>query len=160
MKLKAQPLMFESMYELWLKKPVMAAEAWVRGTRKPREIIREKEVPPEDLSLTALEKNGLIEVAPPLKIQSSEDLEKIPADVDFFIIGETGDLFVPDEILQRLSAFGKPIMAEWDAWGYSWFGRLSKFRLEKFFEPKYFYSAGAEDLKAALGAIRAWKKTT
>ena len=160
MKLKAQPLLFESMYELWLKKPVMAAEAWVKGTRKPREVIREKEIPPEDLSLAALEKKGLVEVAPPLKVKSSEDLQKIPAGVDFFIIGETGDLFVPDEILQKLSAFGKPIMAEWDAWGYSWFGRLSKFRLEKFFEPKYFYSAGAEDLKAALGAIRAWKKIT
>jgi hypothetical protein len=160
MKLKAQPLLFESMYELWLKKPVMAAEAWVRGTRKPREIIREQELPPEDLSLQALEKKGAVEVKPPLKVQSIEDLEKIPADVDFFIIGETGDLFVPDEILEKLSSFGKPIMAEWDAWGYSWFGRLSKFRLEKFFEPKYFYSAGAEDLKASLGAIKAWKKTT
>ncbi|MGB9764444.1 MAG: L-arabinose isomerase family protein [Candidatus Saccharicenans sp.] len=160
MKLKAQPLLFESMYELWLKKPVMAAEAWVRGTRKPREVIRENETPPEDLSLPALEKRGMIEVAPPLKVQSAEDLKKIPADVDFFIIGETGDLFVPDEILEKLSSFGKPIMAEWDAWGYSWFGRLSKFRLEKFFEQKYFYTAGAEDLKASLGAVRAWKKLT
>lgn len=157
MKLKAQPIKMQSMYELWTQEPVVAAEAWVKGPIKPREALRIKEVPPEDVSLETLQKKGMIEVCEPLKVESPEDLEKVPEDVDFIIIGKTEDFFVQDAILEKLISLGKPILAEWDNWGYAWFGRWSKLRFGKFSKSKYYYPMGSDDLKPVLSAFKAWK---
>jgi len=158
MKLKAQPIKFKSMYDFWTQKPVMAAEAWVKGPSKPREVLRDEEAPPEDMSLETLQEKGIVEIAEPLRVQAPKDLENVPEDVDFFIVGETENLFVQDAILEKLISLDRPILAEWDKWGYSWFGRLSKLRFGKFSEARYFNTAGSDDLKALLNAIRAWKR--
>ena len=157
MKLKVQPIKMQSMYDFWAQKPVVAAEAWVKGPTKPRDALRIKEVPPEDVSLETLQIKGIIEVCEPLRVEAPEDLEKVPEDVDFFVIGKSEDFFVQDVILEKLISLNKPILAEWDNWGYSWFGRWSKLRFGKFSKAKYYYPLGANDLKTVLSAIKAWK---
>lgn len=137
----------------------MAAEAWVKGATKPRDTLRIKEVPPEDVSLEALQKKGIVEVCEPLRVGVPEDIEKVPRDVDFIVIGRLDmmDMSGQNAVLEKLISLGKPILAEWDNWGYAWFGRWSELRFGKYSRAKYYYPMGADDLKIVLSAIKAWK---
>lgn len=155
--LKAQPIKCKNMFDIWAQEPRVASKAWVEGPKKPREEVRREEKPAEDVSLESLQERGIVEVYEPLKVKGPEDLEKAPEDVDFFIMGKGEDFFTEDPILEKLVSLDKPILAEWDSWGYSWFGRFSKFRLDQFSGSKYYHTMGIDDLKSLLRAIRAWK---
>lgn len=158
MKLKVQPIKCKSVSDVWIQKPVMAAEEWVGGPVKPRNELRRKEVPPECVSLESLQEKGIVEVYKELKIETPEELDKIPEGVDFFVISDHEMMFVPDKVLEKLISMNKPILAKWDDWGFSWFGRASKLKLKKYSGAKYYYPFGADDVNDILGAIKAWKR--
>ncbi|MGC9015048.1 MAG: L-arabinose isomerase family protein [Thermoproteota archaeon] len=158
LKLKVQPVKLKSALNFWAtEETLLARDAWVKGPQKPRDVLRSKEIPSQDCSLEALSKNGLIEILTPLTIQNTGDVEKIPHDVDLIVMSDTSDWFAEDFILEKIASLGKPIIAEWDNFGYSIHGRLSKFRLKEFSKVKYYITMGSDDLLNLLNAIRGWK---
>ncbi|MGB9760578.1 MAG: L-arabinose isomerase family protein [Candidatus Bathyarchaeales archaeon] len=158
LKLKVQPVKLKSALNFWAtEETLLARDAWVKGPQKPRDVLRSKEIPSQDCSLEALSKNGLIEILTPLTIQNTGDVEKIPHDVDLIVMSDTSDWFAEDFILEKIASLGKPIIAEWDNFGYSIHGRLSKFRLKEFSKVKHYITMGSDDLLNLLNAIRGWK---
>jgi hypothetical protein len=158
MKLKAQPIKIKSALEFWATEETpLARDAWVKGIQKPRDILRSKEIPPQDCSLEALSRKGLVEVLPSLTIQNVEDVEKIPRDIDLIIMSDMSDWFAEDSVLEKITALGKPIVAEWDSFGYSIHGRLSKLRLKEFSQVKHYIPMGCDELFGILNAISGWK---
>jgi hypothetical protein len=159
LKLKAQPIKLgKDMFTLWSQAPPVAAEGWVKALPKPRNELRKKEKPLEDVSLESLQKKGLVEIQKCIEVKGPRDLEKVPGNVDFFVVNADESLFTQDSILEKLISLGKPILAKWDNWGFSWTGRYSKLRLRKYSEAKYYRPFGIDDLKEIFNAIRAWKR--
>jgi len=159
LKLKVQFLKLKSAWEVWAtEETLLARDAWVKGVRKPRDLLREEERPKRDVSLATLEREGLVEVLPSMTVREVSDLRKIPRDVDLIVIEDSGDWFAPDEILEGIAKLGKPIIAEWDKWGYAIHGRISKYRLRKFSKVKRYFTMGVKDLLTTLNALRGLKK--
>lgn len=155
--LKIQPLMLGKEFsEFWGEAPVMAAEAWVRGPVQIGKKLREKEVPSTDVSLENLQDRGVVEVYKKKKIERPEELEGIPEDVDAFFLYLSP--FAPSEVLEKLVSMRKPILGAWDSWGFSWHGRLSDLRSEKYSEAKFYWPFGIDDVTEILGALKAWKR--
>ena len=157
-RLKVQPLKLRTAFDYWAtEETLLARDAWVKGVKKPRDLLRGKEPPPKDVSLRALEREGLLEVLEPITVNSVDDLKGVPPDVDLIVIGDSEDWFADDKILQGIAELGKPVMAEWDSWGYSIHGRISKFRLRKFSKVKRYFTMGVDDLLCTIRALLGWK---
>jgi len=141
--------------------PVLAAETWVHGPTKPRHLLREKEIPSEDVSLKNLPSVlDFVEVLPTLQIGASspEALAKIPPETDAIVIQGLKSLFSGKEIfiMKELAALGKPILADWDNWGFGWEGFMLREYLAPFNrEPLIPFSSS--EVKAILRALRGWK---
>jgi len=141
--------------------PVLAAETWVHGPTKPRHLLREKETPPEDISLKSLPSTlDFVEVLPTLQINTSspEDLAKIPSEADAIVIQGLRSVFSGKEIfiMKELTALGKPILAGWDNWGFGWEGFMLREYLAPFnLEPLIPFSSA--EVKTILHALRGWK---
>ncbi|WP_461864334.1 L-arabinose isomerase family protein [Thermococcus sp.] len=153
-----QPLKMESALERWLSDETpIAKQTWVFGPKKPRDQLRNEELPPRDVHIEKLAEEGIVEVLPQIRIKKKEDVDNIPEDSDLLVIGDMEDWMASEEILDALARLGKPIMPQWDSWGYSIHGRLSKFRLDKYSNVKHIIPMGADDVLNTLSAIRAAK---
>jgi L-fucose isomerase-like protein len=158
LKLKVQPLKLKSGLDFWsTEDTLLARDAWVMGPKKPRDVLRSEEVPPHDMSLQALEREGMLELLETITVERGEDIDKVPQNADLIIVGDTEDWFANDSILEKIASLGKPIVAEWDSWGYSIHGRISKFMLKKHSKAKRYFTMGADDLLNLLRAVRGWK---
>ena len=153
-----QPLKMESALERWLSDETpIAKQTWVFGPKKPRDQLRNQELPPKDVHIEKLVESGLIHVLPQIKIKKREDVRNIPEDADLLVIGDMEDWMAPEEILDELALLKKPIMPEWDSWGYSIHGRLSKFRFDKYSDVKHIIPMGADDVLSTISAIKGVK---
>ena len=153
-----QPIKMRSAMEIWDSDETPIAKiAWVKGPEKPRDKLRSAEKPPIDVSLEALEKKRLIKVLKPIKISSPKDVKKIPENADALLIGDSEDWLADESLLDSLASLNKPLLAEWDSWGYSIHGRISKFRFKKYSHVKRYYTMGASDLLSLIRALRGWK---
>ena len=153
-----QPVRMRSIAELWdSDETPIAKMAWVKGPKKPRDVLRCTEKPPIDVSLEALEKMGLIRVLEPIKISSPKDVERIPKDIDAILIGDAEDALADESILDSLASLNVPLLAEWDSWGYSIHGRISKFRFKKYRHVKRYHTMGASDVLSLVRALKGWK---
>lgn len=147
-KLRVLPVQFEEV------KTAFSANSWVLphelNAPKPRDALREREVPQEDLSLRNLP-NVLpfVEVLPKVSITTSrEEVRQIAAtDSDVLIV--TGGR---DDDLKFLTQFGKPILPQWDSWGYVWNIRYLPARDVYTFTP-----FGSQEVKDVLRAMFAKK---
>lgn len=153
-----QPIKIKNALEVWDTDELPVAKLeWVHGPRKPRDLIRKIEPPIEDVSIEILEKKGLIKVLEPLKISAPEDVSKIPSDVDALIMGDMEDWLVDEEILDALASINKPIIYEWDNWGRSLHGRLSKLRFDKYKDVKFFIPMSSREVIALIRGLRGIK---
>jgi hypothetical protein len=139
--------------------PVMAAEAWAGGPKKPRHQKRHKYSPPQDLSLENINKlYNWLNVLEPEIISTPEEIKKIEnsEDIDAFIVNSVNsDAMGP--LFYELSRTGIPIIPTWDSWGYSWNGRFIKGWAEKIgFET--FIPVGDRDIDILVRALTAIKK--
>jgi len=158
LKVVIQPVKMKSALEIWDSDETPIAKiAWVRGPKKPRDLLRSTEKPPIDVSLEALEKMGLVKVLEPIKISSPEDVKKISDDVDAILIGDSEDWLADESLLDALASLNKPLLVEWDSWGYSIHGRISKFRFKRYRNVKRYYTMGASDVLSLIRALRGWK---
>jgi len=120
--------------------------------------LRPEGLPVEDVSLESLEKKGLIELLPPLEVEKKEDVKNISEEVDAILVGGNRAYYAKEEILDEIASLNKPLIADWDNWGYSiYYGRVSKFRFNKYSNVKYFVPTGAKELLSLLRAFRGWK---
>ncbi|OYT54956.1 MAG: hypothetical protein B6U76_06885 [Desulfurococcales archaeon ex4484_217_2] len=157
-KVKIQPIRMKKALEIWdSDETPLAKTAWVKGPKKPRDVLRSKEIPPEDVSLDALKRKGLVEVLEPIEIRKAEDIEKIPEDVDAILIGDSEDWFAEDSILEKLVLLNKPLLVEWDNWGYSIHGRISKLRFNKYSKAKRYFTMGADEVFSLIRALRGYR---
>lgn len=153
-----QPIKMRSAIEIWDSDETPIAKiAWVKGPEKPRDKLSSAEKPPIDVSLEALEKKRLIKVLEPIRISSPKDMKKIPENVDALLIGDSEDWLADESLLDSLASLNKPLLAEWDSWGYSIHGRISKFRFKKYSHVKRYYTMGASDVLSLIRALRGWK---
>lgn len=153
-----QPIKIRSALELWDTDELPVAKLeWVHGPRKPRDLIRKAQLPIEDVSVNALASKGIVEVHKPLKINDPEDVSKIPNDVDALIMGDMEDWLVDEEVLEAIVDRGKPIIYEWDKWGRALHGRLSKLRLDRFKNAKFFIPMKGNEVLAIIKALRGIK---
>lgn len=135
-------------------RPVMAAEAWGGGPKKPRNIKRNNEIPEVDISLKNLSNlYDWIEVRESQKISSLKDARNIKSnDVDAFIArSATTDEIGP--LLEELTKDGIIIIPEWDNWGFSWYGRFLKGWATNIGFPT-FVPVGNKDIDTLLRALR------
>lgn len=124
----------------------------------PHVALRQEGSPVEDVSPESLEKKGLIELLPPLEVERKEDVKNIPEDVDAILVGSDRAYYTKEEILDEIASLNKPLIADWDNWGYSiYYGRVSKFRFNKYSNVKYFIPTGAKEISSLLKALRSWK---
>ena len=152
-----QPLELPSDSDLWSSAPRLAAMAWVRGPPKPRHVEREKETPPEEVDLASLAKKGEVVLKSSVKVFSSEDITRMTTlltDVDAIVL--KANTRYDESLLSHLINLGKPILPEWDRWGYAWYGRYLLGKLRRL-GSSTFVPAGADDVKALIGALRAVK---
>ncbi len=151
-----QPIKMKSALEIWLSNDTpIARQTWVYGPKKPRDQLRTQEIPVDNVGLERLSEDGIVQVRSPLKVESASDVGSIPEDTDVILIGDMEDWMAPDDVLDELAALGKPIMPEWDQWGYSIHGRLSKFRHDRYSKVKYIIPMGSRDVLDTLNAVRA-----
>ena len=157
-KVKIQPIRMKKALEIWNSNETPLAKiTWVKGPKKPRDVLRSKEIPPEDVSLDALKRKGLVEVLEPIEIKRGEDVEKIPEDVDAILIGDSEDWFAEDSILEKLVLLNKPLLVEWDSWGYSIHGRISKLRFNKYSKVKRYFTMGVDEVLLLIRALRGYR---
>lgn len=121
-----------------------------KNAPKPRNLLRDKEVPPEDLSLDNLS-NVLpfVEVLPALNISSDgSELREIPKlECDVLVISGG-----QEDLIHIMRQYGKPIIPLWDNWGYIWNIRYLPAR------DSYTYTPfGAEEIKQVLHVLHARK---
>ncbi|MCD6488745.1 MAG: hypothetical protein J7K21_05930 [Desulfurococcales archaeon] len=155
---RIQPIKMKSALELWSSDVLPVAKyTWVLGPKKPRDQVRKKEIPPVDVGIDTLVKKGVIELLEPIRVDSVEDVKKIPDDIDAILLGDMEDWLVDEEILEALASKNKPFIAEWDNWGYSIHGRLSKLRFNRFKNTRYYYTMGDKELLTLLNALRGWR---
>jgi hypothetical protein len=51
LKLKVQPVKLKSALNFWAtEETLLARDVWVKGPQKPRDVLRSKEIPPQDCS--------------------------------------------------------------------------------------------------------------
>lgn len=131
--------------------PVLAAETWIKGPKKPRDVKRREEVPQEDVSLEKLsEKFNFLEVLPSKNIKKVSDIDKLPRNISAYIIsgynfGLTGEI----------AKLGKPILPRWDNWGYAWDGRFVREAVEEIGGIS-FVPFSSEDVKKIVRTLRAY----
>ena len=102
-----------SVVELWDSDETPIAKiAWLKGPKKPRDVLRGAEKPPIDVSLETLEKMGLIRVLEPIKISSAKDVKRIPKDIDAVLIGDAEDWLADESLLDSLASPNVPLLAE------------------------------------------------
>lgn len=128
---------------------------WSKGRQVA---LRPEGLPVEDVSPETLENKGLIELLPPLEVERKKGVRNISEEMDAILIGGARAYFAKEEILDEIASLNKPLIADWDNWGYSiYYGRVSKFRFGKYSDVKYFIPTGANDLLSLLSALRSWK---
>ncbi len=148
-KVRIQPVRLEPT-EIGLGKAQMAEEAWAHGPPKPRDVTRAKEIPPEPVDLSSLtQKYDFIEVLPARSVSTIGDVDALPRDVSAFVV--TGLNF---GLLGHVCQIGKPILTPWDAFGYSWSGRLIREFVDEEAVP-CFVPFGADDVKTIIRVLRA-----
>ncbi len=151
-----QRIKMKSALEYWSSDELPVAKyTWVYGPKKPRDQFRAKEFTPIDVGLDSLVKNNLVKLLDPVEINHVDDVEKLSDEADAYIIGDMEDWLTDEEILEAIARKGKPLIAEWDNWGYSVHGRLSRFRLNRFKNVKYIIPMGHEDIYRLISALRA-----
>jgi len=117
---------------------------------KPRNLLRKKEKPPENLSLENLSRVlPFVEVLPSVQVSATgEGLRKIfHLESDAFLVSGGRE-----EFIRFLQQYGKPILPLWDNWGYVWNARYLPARDAYTFTP-----FGAEEVKQGLRALSAYK---
>jgi len=140
--------------------PVMAAEAWMDGPTKPRHAKRENEKPQQDVSLENIaDVFSFVEALEPIFVRNAHDLKKHDLrEADAFII-DPGDpnAFPMSSVMIELFRSNKPVLPEWDNWGYAWRGKLTTGWAKALDEFSYI-PMGYEDVKNLMYAIRGIKK--
>ena len=153
-----QPVRIRNALEIWNSDELPVAKLeWVNGPRKPRDVLRKKEVPLINVSMEALKEEGLADFLPPIRINGPEDVNSIPEDVDALVMGDMEDWLADDNILDSLVKLGKPIIYEWDSWGRALHGRLSKLRQDRFRKAKLYIPMNADEVKELIKALRGVK---
>ncbi|MET1160404.1 MAG: hypothetical protein ABWW65_05530 [Thermoprotei archaeon] len=151
-----QRIKMKSALEYWSSDTLPVAKyTWVYGPKKPRDQIREQEIPDEKVDIQTLVEKGLITLLDTVEISTITDVEKLSNDADAYIVGDMEDWLTDEELLEAIARKGKPLIAEWDHWGYSIHGRLSKFRLNRFRNVKHIVSMGSNDIYTLIKALRA-----
>jgi hypothetical protein len=142
--------------------PVLAAETWIHGPTKPRHVLREEEIPTEDVSLDKLAASlSYLEILPDVEVRVNvpEDVRKSAFfNADALVIDGLRSVFSGKElfVMKELALLGKPIVAAWDSWGFAWEGFMLREYLAPFgCEP--LISFDAADVKTMLRALRGWK---
>jgi hypothetical protein len=127
MKVRLQPVSVAAKGKDISQLPVLQAETWMRGPKKPRNVKRNDEIPQEDVSIQKLsEKYDFLEVLPSQKVEKVSDVDKLPRDVSAYVV-DSYDFGLTAEI----SRLGKVVLPSWDNWGYSWSGRFIKEAVEE-----------------------------
>jgi len=124
LKVFIQPVHIEYIYPWNPKDAPVAYTAWVKGPLKPREIIQRQEEPPKDTSLESSQKNGFIEILDRIVIRDPKDTKNISSEADALIV--SNDYFADYSITDAIASLGKPILPQWDRWGYSLWGKSFK----------------------------------
>jgi len=151
-----QRIKMKSALEFWSTDELPVAKyTWVYGPKKPRDQLRAKEFSPVNVGLDSLAKSNLVDVLEPVEVNCVDDAKKLSGEADAYIIGDMEDWLVDEEILEAIAHRGRPLIAEWDSWGYSIHGRLSRFRLNRFKNIKYIIPMGHEDVYHIIDALRA-----
>ena len=147
-RLKLLPIHFEQ------TKGIFSSSNWVLphelNTPKPRDILRNQEIPREDLSLKNMQ-NVLpfIDVLSGISVTArAEEIRQI-AGLDADVLLVTGGR---DDDVKFLTQFGKPILPQWDSWGYVWNIRYLPAKDVYTFAP-----FGSQDVKDVLRAMYARK---
>jgi len=131
--------------------PVLRVETWIKGPKKPRNLKRIKEIPPEDVSIEKLcEKFDFLEILPPENIRKVSDIDGLKRDVSAYIISGY-DLALAGEIAK----LGKPVLPYWDNWGYAWNGRWIKEASDEA-GGVCFVPFGSEDIEKIIRVLRAY----
>jgi hypothetical protein len=151
-----QRIKMKSALEYWSSDELPVAKyTWVYGPKKPRDQVRSREIPPENVELENLVEKGIVSLMEPVEIQDVFDVNKLSEDADAYIVGDMEDWLTDEELLEAIARKGKPLIAEWDQWGYSVHGRLSRFRLNRFKGAKYIVPMGYEEVYDVIRALRA-----
>jgi hypothetical protein len=117
---------------------------------KPRNLYREKEIPPEDLSLDNLSNViPFVEVLPALKISpDGKEIREIPEYESDVLVISGGQ----EDFIHIIRQYGIPILPFWDNWGYIWNIRYLPGRDSFTYTP-----FGAEEIKQVLRVLHALK---
>jgi len=151
-----QRIKMKSALEFWSSDELPVAKyTWVYGPKKPRDQVRAVETPPENVDIKNLVERGLVSLLEPVEVHSIPDVSKLSDDADAYVIGDMEDWLTSEELLEAIARRGKPLIAEWDHWGYSIHGRLSRFRLNRFKGVKYIVPMGYEEVLDLIRALRA-----
>ncbi len=151
-----QRIKMKSALEYWSSDELPVAKyTWVYGPKKPRDQVRAKEIPSENVELKSLVEKGLVSLLDTVEVHDIADTDKLSKDADAYIIGDMEDWLTNEELLEAIARKGKPLIAEWDHWGYSVHGRLSRFRLNRFKGVKHIIPMGQEDIYNLISALRA-----
>jgi hypothetical protein len=131
--------------------PVLVAETWIRGPKKPRNVERIKELPEEDVSIEKLsEVYDFLQVLPSQDVEKMSDVDRLPGDVSAYIVSGY-DFGLTAGIFKR----GKVVLPLWDNWGYGWGGRFIKETAEDT-GGVYFIPFSSGDVKKIIRALRAY----
>jgi len=148
LKLRLLPVQFEE------TERAFSSTAWVLphelNAPKPRDALREREIPQEDLGLKNLPNIlPFVEVLPKMSVTATgQEIRQIAeSNADVLIV--TGGR---DDEIKLLTQFGKPILPQWDSWGYVWNIRYLPGKDNYVFIP-----FGSQEVKDVLRALYARK---
>lgn len=97
----------------------LAEEAWTHGPLQPRSAIRQKEVPAEPVDLETLAReHDLVELLPSRRVRRVPEIDRLPRDVSAYVVRGANRT-----LLRGLCKLGRPILPDWDKFGYSWHTR-------------------------------------
>jgi hypothetical protein len=114
-----QRIKMKSALEFWSSDELPVAKyTWVYGPKKPRDQVRAVETPPENVDIKNLVERGLVSLLEPVEVHSIPDVSKLSDDADAYVIGDMEDWLTSEELLEAIARRGKPLIAEWDHWGY------------------------------------------
>lgn len=154
-KIRVQPVDVGRQESYGGDQPVMAAEAWDGGPVKPRHALREREVPPRDVSLDRLsELFDWVEVLPGREVRSLAAARELArTEPDLYVV-EPRTTAEVGPLLAALTRGRTPAVGAWDDWGFSWWGRFFRGWGKVLGFPTY-VPVGGGDVETLLRAVRA-----
>jgi len=151
-----QRVKMKNALEYWSSDELPVAKyTWVYGPKKPRDQLRLREMSPRDVSLEKLVQNNIVRLLDPVEVNNVSDAGRLSDEADAYIIGDMEDWLTDEDTLEAIARRNKPLIAEWDHWGYSIHGRLSRYRLNRFEKVKYLIPMGHEDVNKIIAALKA-----